>query len=339
MKRLPKGYGSVHKLTGNRRKPYAARITAGYNDKGTAVYKYIGYYETGSEALQALSDYNKNPYDTDLSGATIADIWEIFKQRRFNVISDSGKYIYNAAYGHLKPLHDKCIKDLKTYQLQAVIDNINRKWQTKNHVQTLLHQLFEIAMELDIVNKNYAAFIKLGTKPQSDIHSMFTPEEIQRLFNSVFSEEWADTVLILIYTGMRPSELLSVKTENVHLEERYVIAGLKTAAGKNRIIPISDKVLPFIKKRYNASNTFLIEENNRPVSYSKYKTAFNALMKHLCMEHLPHDGRHTFASMANSAGINAVSVKLIMGHASQDITEKVYTHKAVNELVQAVNML
>lgn len=57
------------------------------------------------------------------------------------------------------------------------------------------------------------------------------------------------------------------------------------------------------------------------------------------MEHLPHDCRHTFASMANTAGVNPTSVKLIMGHASQDLTERVYTHKAVEELISAVNMI
>ena len=62
-------------------------------------------------------------------------------------------------------------------------------------------------------------------------------------------------------------------------------------------------------------------------------------MKKLDMKHKPHDGRHTFASLANTAGVNTVSVKLIMGHASSDITERIYTHKAIGELISAVNMI
>ena len=62
-------------------------------------------------------------------------------------------------------------------------------------------------------------------------------------------------------------------------------------------------------------------------------------MQTLGMEHLPHDGRHTFASIANTAVVNSVSIKLIMGHSSQDITERVYTHKAIDELLAAVNMI
>ncbi len=97
--------------------------------------------------------------------------------------------------------------------------------------------------------------------------------------------------------------------------------------------------MPFIKKRYNPNNEFLIYDNKRPVSYEKYKNHFDILMNKLNMKHLPHDGRHTFASMANTVGINSTAVKLIMGHSSNDLTERVYTHKAVNELLEVVNLL
>lgn len=147
---------------------------------------------------------------------------------------------------------------MKTYQLQAIIDNLDRSWQTKSHVQALLHQLFDIAIELDIVNKNYAEFVKIGERPQSNIHKAFSKTEITTLFNSVFSEPWADTVLIMIYSGLRPSELLSIRTENVFLSEAYMIGGLKTKAGKERIIPLNNKVLPFVRKRYNPNNEYLI---------------------------------------------------------------------------------
>lgn len=337
MKRLPKGFGSVYKLSGKRRNPYAARVTQCYKDD-KPVYKYIGYYPTKKEALAALTEYNKNPYDLDLANSTIADIWEIFKERRFNKISLSGQGVYTAAYKHLTPIWDIKIKSLKTYQLQSLIDNIPRKWQTKSHVQTLLHQLFDIAIELDIIQKNYAAYVVLEDKPKSDIHKMFTEEEIKILFDNVNNYEWIDTILIMIYTGLRPSELLSIRTYNVHIKEGYIVGGLKTKAGKERIIPLNNKILPFVCKRYNINKTFLIQQNGYPLNYDAYRRIFNNIMKNLKMEHLPHDCRHTFASLADTAGANKTAIKLIMGHASQDITEKTYTHKTVNELCKVVNM-
>jgi integrase len=311
----------------------------GKKEDGTPIRKYIGYFNRRSAALAALAEYNKDPYDVDSSKVTLSAIWAIFKKRKFDNISDSGKNVYNAAYKHLEPIKNTFIKDIKTYHLQTIIDGINSKWQTKSHTQTLLHQLFDIAIELDIVNKNYAEYIKLPTKEKSNMHNMFTTDEIKRLFESVFAHEWADTVLIMIYSGMRPTEMLNIKIEDIHIKEGYIIGGIKTTAGKNRVIPINNKVMPFIKKRFNTDNVFLIERNNRPLTYQIYKKAFDTLMNDLDMKHLPHDGRHTFASMANSAGVNSTAIKLIMGHTSNDLTERVYTHKAVSELITAVNMI
>lgn len=70
-----------------------------------------------------------------------------------------------------------------------------------------MNQFFDIACELDIATKNYAGFIKLGSKNKSEKHTMFTPEEIQKLFECVFCEPLADTVLIRIYTDMMTSEI------------------------------------------------------------------------------------------------------------------------------------
>ena len=51
----PNGYGSVVKLSGNRRKPYAVRKTAGWNEKGHPIYINIGYFSTREEGLIALA--------------------------------------------------------------------------------------------------------------------------------------------------------------------------------------------------------------------------------------------------------------------------------------------
>lgn len=72
--KLPNGFGSVYKLSGNRRNPWCARKTVGWNDKGQVIYVFIGYYATKKEALIALGDYNKDPYDIKNSTLTFEAI-------------------------------------------------------------------------------------------------------------------------------------------------------------------------------------------------------------------------------------------------------------------------
>lgn len=57
--RLPNGFGSVIHLSGNRRRPFLARKTVGYNDLGRQIYYNLGYFTTREEAIHALSDYNR----------------------------------------------------------------------------------------------------------------------------------------------------------------------------------------------------------------------------------------------------------------------------------------
>ena len=129
----------------------------------------------------------------------------------------------------------------------------------------------------------------------------------------------------------------------MHLEERYMIGGMKTEAGKNRVIPINKKIEPFIRRYYekNKNNTYLITNSfGRQMQYSNYRREkWDNIMEKLEMEHTPHECRHTFASKMDSVGANKLCIKRIMGHSSPDITDAVYTHKTINELIEAVDLI
>ena len=56
-------------------------------------------------------------------------------------------------------------------------------------------------------------------------------------------------------------------------------------------------------------------------------------------DHKPHDARHTFATFMDRTTANKLCVKRIMGHASKDLTECVYTHKDIEGLIDTVNLL
>ena len=79
--KLPNGYGSVTKLSRNRRKPYLARVTLGWiinKETGKAVQNRvtIGTFKTKKEALQALAEYGANPYDIQNNNMTLAELYE-----------------------------------------------------------------------------------------------------------------------------------------------------------------------------------------------------------------------------------------------------------------------
>ncbi len=335
--RNPNSYGSVIKLSGKRRHPFAVRITSGWTDKGKQIYKYLGYYKTRQEAMIELASYNAKPYDVDMHHSTFEEIFEKWSDQKFPTLSHQSVSSYSIAFKHLKPLHKLKMTEIRTRQLQEVFDNCNKGSVTKNNMKIVCNQVFTYSIKHDIIEKNYARYIELGKKDEKRLKQPFTRSEIADLWSKVDNTPNIDLALILIYTGTRPSELLKMKTENIHLEKRYMQGGIKTKAGKNRIIPINEKIYPLIKKRYNKNNDFLVivDEVNKEVTYSIFKKRWNDLN----LNHSPHECRHTFASLMDSAGANKVSTKKIMGHTTQDMTDGVYTHKTINELIKAVNMI
>ena len=121
-----------------------------------------------------------------------------------------------------------------------------------------------------------------------------------------------------------------------------MVGGMKTEAGKDRIIPLNDKIIPLVKNRYDANKKYLINNKfGNHYTYGTYMSGnFNTCMGKLKMKHLPHDGRHTFASLMDSAGANDVCIKLIMGHSMKnDTTKGTYTHKTLEELLTEVNKI
>ena len=77
------GDGSVFKLTGKRRKPWAARITIGWrldpaSGKLTQEYQLIGTFATRIEAETALNDFLQNPYDINAHKLTFSEVYDLW---------------------------------------------------------------------------------------------------------------------------------------------------------------------------------------------------------------------------------------------------------------------
>ena len=341
--RNPNGFGSITKLTGKRRRPWMVRKTVGFDENDKQIMQVVGYYTTKAEALAALAEYNENPTDLATRRVVFTKLYELWAKQKFKDEPIGNNYA--AAYNHCKALYEYQFADIKTAQMQDVIDACEVGYSTKRNIKILLNQMSKYAMANDISKKNYAELCTLPPQEDSDIHTPFTKAELEQLWKLAPANKNVQTVLILCYTGLRPTEFCKIKHENVHLEERYMLGGIKTAAGKNRVIPIAEKIYPFVKALYDENNTMLIEDEDGPLNYDKYRPRyFETALTLLPIEmrdHLPHDGRHTCATLLDNVepAIAPKIIKLILGHASKDVTQKVYTHKTIEQLIEAINKI
>lgn len=335
--RLPNGYGSVYKMSGNRRNPYRVRITIGRDtETGAVIQKSLGYYRTKKEALEALAAYHADPYNLTAEKLTFAQVYERWTESYFPKLSVSAQNTHKAAYKHCTPLHDLPMSEIHLFQLQTLTDTCELNYAMRQRIKNLCQMLFAYAIRYEVVKENPAQYIDLGAKEEKEaIHKPFTPEELDTLWNHL-DVPWVDTILILCYTGMRFGELLKMRTEDVHLDERYMVGGSKTDAGKDRIIPIHHRILPFIERYYTPERETLLPKMSGPTYGARFK---DAVKKTGISPHLTHDCRHTFASRMDAAGANIRATKAIMGHTGGDVTDKVYIHKTLEELLKNIELL
>lgn len=350
----PNGYGTVVNLGKGRRKPYAVRITVGRvknsKDEYVQKYKYLEYFEKSKDAHAYLAQINSGvevkEHESIQSMPTFRDVYNKWFEHKCSLKkapSASTIKNYKLAFNRFEDLHDRKFATLKAVDYQPIADSLKCKSDsTVGMAKTVLSQMYEYAIkQLDICEKNFADHVVWEyTETETQKHIPFSDTEIKKLWDNKNFKD-VDKILMLIYTGLRAKEFLSIETKNIHLKERYLIAGMKTEAGTDRIIPIHDAILPFIKNYYNTHNRYLFQNTRgNAMEYTNFVANYWApLMQHFSMDHTMHDTRHTFATLADANNLNEHYVKLIIGHSISDITKGTYTHVSTDKLVQEINKI
>lgn len=322
------GDGSIIKLSGKRRRPYAVRVTMGWTDNGKQKYKYLSYHEKITEAKTALREYLLQPDKIKLEKQTLKSVFDRMIEK--SDFSQGTRDQYIGGFKQLEPLHNKNIADIELSEIEDILDNHVPNAQKR--IKKALSNCYKYAMRYDYVNKNLADFINVKTEKAAE-KTPFTVEEVNHLWKYLYTQRFDDVPLILLYSGLRISELLELRTENVDLKNKTLnIIKSKTAAGI-RIIPIHEKILPLIKKRYNKNNTHLITLDGKGMTYSQFNRSYWTVENHTI-----HETRHSFITFLSKLSNDKIAIKKLSGHAVDDITDH-YTHRTLDELRTEINKL
>ncbi|WP_369522213.1 tyrosine-type recombinase/integrase [Eubacterium callanderi] len=350
--RLPNGYGSVVKLSGKRRKPYIVRKTVGWKidevtKKKKQEYVIIGYAPTKADGLQMLADYNKNPYDINASKITFEEVFKKWSEKKFSTCSDSNIKGYNASYKLCGTLYNKIFKEIKLVDLQYIIDSCGKNYPTLRKLKVLFNQLYDYALMNEICNKDYSQFVDIlqykDKNPNQFNRKKFSDEQIKTLWD-LENDRYYQIILMLIYNGVRISEFLNLKKEDINLEKRFFdVIDSKTENGIRKV-PIAEKVFPFYQwwyKDHPECPYFIHTEDGKQFKYRNYYDSyFKPIMDNFHWDQTPHCCRHTCISLLAAANVNETIIKKIVGHSgAMSLSEKVYTHFDPQELVDAINKI
>lgn len=339
--RKPNGYGTIKKLSGIRRRPFVFVVSK----DGRQVP--IAYFTSRIDAEIYQADYYKSHHNRSLPGRkiTFAELYHRWLPSHIANTEPAASTIagYHNAYKHCRRLHGISFTDIKYSDYQHIIDDIRKSglsYSSCKKVRSLISLLSQYAIKTEITAKNYAPLLGLGKNKQIRPHGVFSRQKINRLWRHA-GETGVDTVLILLYTGMRCGELLTLRKSDVHLRRQYLqISKSKTAAGL-RVIPIHSRILPLIQSRMLSPGFMLIaDKDGRPYNYSRYLPIWQRVMRLInAAGHTTHDCRHTATTLLDNAGANENAKHRILGHADGDVTDRVYTHKSMRQLRKAIQLL
>ena len=374
--KLPNSFGSIRYLGKGRRNCYAVHPPATIDTSGKAVrppaicyvddylkgfavltaYK-AGTYKPGMEkeleiapttdadALisRILSDYNtfkgteeKHPETHKL---TFSDVYEKFMVWKFpegTELSKSSRNAYHCGYLNSKPLYDRVFEDLKAPDLQKVIDDSPLKKQSLNTILTLYKQMYKFAIYSEIVTENKALYVSVKSKDDTEHGTPFSDLELQVLWQNADDPE-VQLILIMCYSGWRIGEVLKLTT---NLEEKYFQGGIKTAAGKGRVVPIHSAIYEFAKSK-------VLTQNGKLCVYSQTQhrnALFYPTLERLGIignpKHTPHDCRHTFSTLCEKYNVRENDRKRMLGHSfGNDVTNAVYGHRTLEELREEIEKI
>lgn len=338
--KFPNGFGSITRKKGHLRLPFMVRKTI--DGKQT----YLASFATHKEALFFLINYNKEPHFLDGRKITFDEMYQLMANEHYAKIQKSSARNYESAYKYCVPLKNKEFRKIRLQDLQEIIYSIQRAkcgYATQHKCRQLMHNVYQYALKYEFVSTDYSKFLEIDKEPTSK-KKPFNRRQLNRI-RKLISENntyapWATIILMMCYSGVRPSEMISLKKCDVKLFQRFfIVRESKTEAGRNRVVPISRRTLPYFQMWMETEGDYLITENSHKLTYHRFKNLFDKVMKLAHVRHTPHECRHTCATWLDDAGANEVAIRKILGHSIPGITKGVYTHKNLHELKKAIDLL
>lgn len=340
------GTGSVVRLSGRRRRPWAVRVSC-RDEAGRTVQRAISYHARAADAQSALEEYNRaHRVSEPAADMTVAQAFAGWSAREYRKLNKGSITSHNAAWNkRVSRFAARRMRGMTLDDWQSVLDEDERRGMSRSVIMNdaaLIKALNRYAMERDAISKDYSAYLDI---PQAEIkhpRGALTDRQVEALARlAADGVPYADTALMLCYTGFRINEFLSLTRASYHAEGGYLQGGLKTQAGRERIVPVHPRIAPYLAAWLEKGGAAIVcRSDGKALRDSEYRRIFAGLMARIGAEGVtPHWCRHTFATRLHAAGVDPLTVKWLMGHSTRaDITAH-YTHRTLEVLRSGIQRL
>lgn len=212
-----------------------------------------------------------------------------------------------------------------------------------------LRSFYDYLEKNKIVKKNYFKLIK-NPKKEHSLPKYVSEEDVEKILSTpdtrnVYGKRNLLIIQMLYSTGVRVSELVNIKINDIDIKERTIrILG---KGNKERIVVFGNYTQKALKDYLNngrwklekgkSEYLFLNKDGKRLSARYIRKILNDSIIKGNTSKHIsPHMLRHTFATELLNNGADLVSVKDMLGHSSLNTTS-IYTHVTDEKIKEIYN--
>ena len=365
-KRAGNGTGSAYQRPGQR--TWTAEVVVGWRElppfspdnpenkkQRIPIKKTKGGFKTKNDALAYIPKLKNQRDESHLTLQQVYEAWEPWYSPRVDPSTMAG---YRAAYAYFKKLHETKITEISAGDLQACMDACPKGKRTHQNMKVVAGLIWKYAKSKHIVSQVESETLYTG-RGRSVKREALTDIEVEKIRQAIGVYRYAEYIFCLCYLGYRPGEMLELRKDQVieHKGRLFLVEGKKTDAGRNRTVPVHQKIDDIIRDRLMVPGTDLVFPQYTFAKASKKApvplfTGFKQMsdnyfremvFKPICAAlgiaegKVPYGARHTFSNKLKDAEGADIDKAALMGHSDYTFTQTKYQSTDLDELAAVMD--
>lgn len=335
-RRRGNGEGSIYKRGGY----WQVELVMGYDGHGGRIRRTKSGFKTKKEALEYIPVLRGGKIGVKARSRTLRYYYTSWEKTDLVKLSKSKQTAYRIAWGKLESICDIPVSLLTIVHLRDVVADEAPTFYPARDMKTLLSKLLTLAVADQQLSVNMAEYITLPSLDESE-RTPWSDDELRAIWTAYDEEDVvAAYMLLMIYTGMMPGELVGCTKGMVHLDEQQIIgAGIKTKVRKQTPIVLADFLIPVVERILS----YTPDGDDQRILYTdrtSFYDAYHAFTSARGIRDLPmYSCRHTTATaLAVGTDVAPSIIQRIMRHAKFSTTQR-YIHPDASDALSGVNKL
>lgn len=296
-------------------------------------------FKTRNEALEYCKVLRTGKAETDKRIPTLEEYWQLYKDGDLLKLSRNKQSAYKTAWNKCKSIMYTPVNLLTVADLRKVVNDNTTTHYPARDMKTVLSHLFYLAAADRAADRDLPEFIllpELHEKPRNP----FTDDEQAALWRAYDAgDRRAAIPLIMIYTGMMPGEMQSLKIDMIDFDQQRIVGvSMKTKVRKASPVYLPDTIIPMLADeiQHSTSKSGYVWPRSEDRFYENYYAVLEAAG---CRRLEPYSCRHTTATaLAVTENIAPQTIKKVMRWSTTKMLDR-YAHPQDNDALAAVNAL